>query len=199
VTSWFWLAGIVTLSLLPPLIKARLGGDEHAVTVYLALFSVAVGCGSALAAILARGRIVLGITIAGAVVLGLAAFDLGLAVWGVDAAGGALSPGELLGTARGLRVALDLAGIAIGGGLYIVPVFAAVQAWAGANFRARTVAAVNILNAAFMTGATVLVALLQSLGVTIAMLFAAVGALTLIVAALIRLTLPADIAPQDAR
>ena len=60
-------------------------------------------------------------------------------------------------------------------------------------------AAVNILNAAFMTGATVLVALLQSLGVTIAMLFAAVGALTLIVAALIRLTLPADIAPQDAR
>jgi acyl-[acyl-carrier-protein]-phospholipid O-acyltransferase/long-chain-fatty-acid--[acyl-carrier-protein] ligase len=111
---------------------------------------------------------------------------------------GALSPGDLLTTARGVRVACDLAGIAIGGGLYIVPVFAAVQAWAGANFRARTVAAVNILNAAFMTGATVLVALLQSLGVTIAMLFAAVGVLTLVAAALIRLTVPANIAPQQA-
>jgi acyl-[acyl-carrier-protein]-phospholipid O-acyltransferase/long-chain-fatty-acid--[acyl-carrier-protein] ligase len=198
VTSWFWLAGIVTLSLLPPLIKTRLGGDEHAVTVYLALFSVAVGCGSALAAILSHGRIVLGITIAGGVVLGIAALDLGLAVWGLDVATGALSPGDLLTTARGVRVACDLAGIAIGGGLYIVPVFAAVQAWAGANFRARTVAAVNILNAAFMTGATVLVALLQSLGVTIAMLFAAVGVLTLVAAALIRLTVPANIAPQQA-
>lgn len=199
VTSWFWLAGIVTLSLLPPLIKTRLGGDEHAVTVYLALFSVAVGCGSALAAILSHGRIVLGITIAGGVVLGLAALDLGLAVWGLDAAAGTLSPGDLLATGRGVRVACDLAGIAIGGGLYIVPVFAAVQAWAGANFRARTVAAVNILNAAFMTGATVLVALLQSLGVTIAMLFAGVGVLTLVAAALIRLTLPANIAPQEGR
>ena len=198
VTSWFGLAGIVTLSLLPPLIKTRLGGDEHAVTVYLALFSVAVGCGSALAAILSHGRIVLGITIAGGVVLGIAALDLGLAVWGLDVATGALSPGDLLTTARGVRVACDLAGIAIGGGLYIVPVFAAVQAWAGANFRARTVAAVNILNAAFMTGATVLVALLQSLGVTIAMLFAVVGVLTLVAAALIRLTVPANIAPQQA-
>jgi hypothetical protein len=49
-----------------------------------------------------------------------------------------------------------------------------------------------------MTGATVLVALLQSLGVTIAMLFAAVGVLTLVAAALIRLTVPANIAPQQA-
>ena len=50
VTSWFWLVGIVVLSLLPTLIKGLIGGDEDTVTVYLALFSIAVGIGSGLAA-----------------------------------------------------------------------------------------------------------------------------------------------------
>ena len=44
-----------------------------------------------------------------------------------------------------------------------MPAFAAVQAWAGADRRARVVAAVNVLNALFMTVATVFVALLQAL------------------------------------
>ena len=59
------------------------------------------------------------------------------------------------------RMAIDLAGLAISGGLYIVPTFAAVQAWAGADRRARVIAAVNVLNAAFMVGGTILVAVLQ--------------------------------------
>ena len=65
---------------------------------------------------------------------------------------------------RGIRIAIDLAGLAIAGGLFIVPAFAAVQAWAGADRRARVVAAVNVLNAAFMAGSTVVVALLQKCG-----------------------------------
>ena len=44
-------------------------------------------------------------------------------------------------SALGLRVMIDLAGLAIAGGLYIVPAFAAVQAWAGADRRARVIAA----------------------------------------------------------
>ena len=43
------------------------------------------------------------------------------------------------------------AGFAIAGGLFVVPTFAAVQAWAGADRpRLRVIAAVNVLNAAFM-------------------------------------------------
>ena len=53
---------------------------------------------------------------------------------------------------------IDLAGLAIAGGLFIVPTFAAVQAWAGADRRARVIAAVNVLNAAFMVGGTIVVA-----------------------------------------
>ncbi len=70
--------------------------------------------------------------------------------------------GAVFSSFLGLRVAVDLAGLAIAGGLFIVPAFAAVQAWAGSDYRARTVAAVNVLNAAFMTGATVAVAIMQN-------------------------------------
>ena len=156
VTSWFWLVGIVVLSLLPPLIKTLIGGNEDTVTVYLALFSIAVGVGSGLAAAIARGRIVLKTTLVGCVLLGVFALDLGIGDLGRAAGAVAASAGRgVFHLLLGIRVAIDLVGLAIAGGLFIVPAFAAVQAWAGADYRARTVAAVNVLNAAFMTGATV--------------------------------------------
>ena len=94
------------------------------------------------------------------------------------------------------RVAVGLAGLAISGGLFIVPAFAAVQAWSGADYRARTVGAVNVLNAAFMTGGTVLVALLQHVGVSVPQLFVLIGALTLVAAVAIRRTMPSDVEPE---
>ena len=193
VTSWFWLIGIVVLSLLPPLIKSLLGGNEDTVTAYLALFSVAIGIGSALAALIACGRIVLRTTFAGALLLGVFALDLGMVMFGAAPTNLALEPAAVLTSPLGLRAAVDLAGLAVAGGLFIVPAFAAVQAWSDADYRARTVAAVNVLNAAFMTGATVLVALLQNFGVTVPMLFLGIGVTTLAVAAAIWKTMPREV------
>ncbi|HWC92204.1 MAG TPA: MFS transporter [Pseudolabrys sp.] len=189
VTSWFWLAGIVVLSLLPPLIKTRIGGDEATVTAYLALFSVAVGIGSGAAAAIARGRIVLKTTLVGAALLGLFALDIGVASLGGGAAA-MQAPATVFSSALGIRAAVDFAGLAIGGGLFIVPAFAAVQAWSSPDYRARTIAAVNVLNAAFMTGATVLVALLQKAGVGVPLLFMGLGAATLLAALSIWKTMP---------
>jgi len=190
VTSWFWLVGIVVLSLLPPLIKVLMGGNEDTITVYLALFSIAVGVGSGLAAAIARGRVVLNTTLAGSVLIAAFALDLGVAATGATAASSPLGPGIVLTSALGIRAAVDLAGLAIAGGLFIVPAFAAVQAWAGADYRARTIAAVNVLNAAFMTCATILVGTLQKFGVTVPMLFLAIGGATLLVALAIWKTMP---------
>ena len=100
------------------------------------------------------------------------------------------APGAVFSSVLGIRVAIDLAGLAIAGGLFIVPAFAAVQAWSGADYRARTVAAVNVLNAAFMTGATVLVAMLQKAGVGVPVLFLMIGVATLLVAVAIWRTMP---------
>ena len=193
VTSWFWLVGIVVMSLLPPLIKSIIGGNEDTVTAFLALFSIAIGIGSGLAALIARGRIVLNTTLAGAVLLSAFALDLGAMTLNAPLLTSPQPPDLVFATALGLRAAIDLAGLAIAGGLFIVPAFAAVQAWSNADYRARTVAAVNVLNAAFMTGATVLVALLQLLGVTVPVLFMGIGAATLLAALAIWKTMPKDV------
>jgi len=190
VTSWFWLAGIVVLSLLPPLIKKQIGGNEDTLTVYLAIFSVAVGVGSGLAAMIARGRIVLRTTLVGAVLLGSFALDLGVATYAIAPMQTLQGPAVVLSSGPGLRAAIDLCGLAIAGGLFIVPAFAAVQAWSDAGHRARTVAAVNVLNAAFMTGATIAVAIMQKSGVTVPTLFALIGIATLGVAVAIWRTMP---------
>src|SRR5262249_13757595 len=93
--------------------------------------------------------------------------------------------------AAGVHVALDLAGIAIGGGLFIVPSFAAVQAWAGGDRRARVVAAVNVLNALFMTAAALIVAaLLEVANVAAPTLLIGLGLLNLVAAAVILRTMP---------
>ena len=132
-------------------------------------------------------------TLVGAVLLGVFALDLGATTFGVIAPLSPLGPEIILRSPLGLRAAIDLAGLAIAGGLFIVPAFAAVQAWSDADYRARTVAAVNVLNAAFMTGATVLVALLQKFGVTVPMLFLGIGVATFVVAAAIWRTMPKDV------
>jgi acyl-[acyl-carrier-protein]-phospholipid O-acyltransferase/long-chain-fatty-acid--[acyl-carrier-protein] ligase len=190
VTSWFWLVGIVVLALLPPLIKTQLGGNEDTLTVYLAVFSVAVGVGSGLAAVIARGRIVLKTTLMGAVLLAGFALDLGIATFGIASSQTLSGPTVVLSSGLGLRAAIDLCGLAVAGGLFIVPAFAAVQAWSDAGHRARTIAAVNVLNAAFMTGATIAVAIMQKSGVTVPALFVLIGVATLGVAFAIWRTMP---------
>lgn len=190
VTSWFWLVGIVILSLLPPLIKTLIGGNEDTVIVYLAIFTVAVGAGSGLAAGIARGRIVLGTTLGGAVLLGVFAIDLGAATLGAAPIASPQGPAVVFASALGVRAAVDLCGLAIAGGLFIVPAFSAVQAWSDVDYRARTIAAVNVLNAAFMTAVTILVAVMQKFGVTIPVLFLLIGAMTLLVALAIWKTMP---------
>jgi acyl-[acyl-carrier-protein]-phospholipid O-acyltransferase/long-chain-fatty-acid--[acyl-carrier-protein] ligase len=193
VTSWFWLVGAIVLSLLPPLVKTILGGTEEVVTMFLAVFSIAVAVGSGLAAWLASGRIVILPTAVGAVLLAIFAIDLGWATLNAPLSIVPHGAGEVLSSSLGLRVMIDLAGLAIAGGLYIVPTFAAVQAWAGADRRARTIAAVNVLNAAFMVGGTIVIAVLQMfLGTTTPMLFILIGIATLIVALVICKTMPAN-------
>jgi acyl-[acyl-carrier-protein]-phospholipid O-acyltransferase/long-chain-fatty-acid--[acyl-carrier-protein] ligase len=98
----------------------------------------------------------------------------------------------VLGALRGWRSLADLSGIAIGGGLFIVPAFAAVQAWAGIDRRARVVAAVNVLNAAFMVGGSGATSLLQHAGATAPALFMALGAGNLLVALIVARTTPRD-------
>jgi acyl-[acyl-carrier-protein]-phospholipid O-acyltransferase/long-chain-fatty-acid--[acyl-carrier-protein] ligase len=190
VASWFWLVGAVVLSLLPQLVKDILGGNEDVINAYLAVFSIAIALGSGLASWLAHGRIILLPTLIGAVLLGLFAIDLSLTLSGAPAPAGTLQFGTMWTSAKALRVAADLAGLAIGGGLFIVPTFTAVQAWAGVDRRARVIAAVNVLNAAFIVVGQVVVAVIQAFGVRVPTLLLLIGAACLVVAVAIGRTMP---------
>ena len=191
VASWFWLVGALVLSLLPPLVSFNIGGSEQVVTLFLTIFSVSVGVGSGLAAWLAAGRIVLLPTVVATVLLGLFALDLGWTASAVVPAASPLSIAGYFASPYSIHIAADLAGLAIAGGLFIVPVFTAIQVWAGDDRRARVVAAVNVFNAAFMVAGAVALALLQKLGLSTPLLFALIGAANLAVAVAIGCTMPA--------
>ena len=193
-TSWFWLVGAVALSLMPPLVKNVLGGNEEVVTACLAIFSI-FDRGRLGSRGLARGRThhpAADLDRRGAAGPVRASISAGRRTARRPSRGldGYLA---IFGSCRevcGSRI--DLAGLAIAGGLFIVPVFAAVQAWAGADRRARVVAGVNVLNAAFMAGSTVIVAILQKSGMTTSQLFMLLGVASLLVAIAIGRTMPAS-------
>ncbi len=192
VVSWFWLVGALVLSLLLPLVHANINGNELVITLFLTIFSVAVAFGSGLAAWLSAGRIVILPTLFGAVLLGVFALDLGWVASSLVPAASPLGIDAFFRTPHSVRIAVDLAGLAIGGGLFVVPTFAAVQAWAGADRRARVVAGVNVLNAAFMVVGAVLQGVLQSLGLSAPALFMLIGVANLLVAVAIGRTMPAS-------
>ena len=189
VTSWFWLVGIVVLSLLPPLIKTLIGGDEDTVTAYLALFSIAVGLGSGLAAASRAGASCSRRRLSAPCCSACSRWSSGWRRW-ASRRPYAAGPAAVFATPLGMLVAVLFSRACGRRRAFIVPAFAAVQAWSGADHRARTVAAVNVLNAAFMTGATVLVALMQKFGATVPLLFLLIGMATLVVALAIWKTMP---------
>ena len=161
--SWFWLTGAVALSLVPIVVRDATGGGIDVEAAISALFAIGIGGGSLAAARFAHGRITL--TPVPIAALGMAFFliEIGFATHGLVAA-----PGHEIGLAAffksgaGLRIAIDVTGLAASGGFYAVPLFAAIQAEAPPDRRARIIAAINSLNAIFMVGGTLTTAVLQS-------------------------------------
>ncbi|MFL1875579.1 MFS transporter [Hansschlegelia beijingensis] len=177
--SCFWLVGAVVLSLLPPLVKDPLGGRESLVTLFLVVFTVGIAIGSLAAARLSRRRIRLGLTPVGGALVGVFALDLAFATAGMTPPATSVGWSEFLRSATDLRIAVDLLGIAAGGGLFVVPVFAFLQAEAGEDHRARVIAANNVLNAAFIVGGSLILIGLQAAGLSTSTLIGLVGALSL--------------------
>ncbi len=179
-SAWFWLVGAIALSLLPALIKQSLGGSRAVATVALLLFCIGIAAGSLLAARIAGGRVRLIPPVIGAALAGLFMLDL----WRVAA--GAAGRHYLVPHVLG-----DLMLTAISGGLLAVPTFAAIQAWARPDRRARTVAGANVISAGAMALGALLVAGLLALGLGVPLLFGLLGLASLATAGIMLATLPA--------
>ncbi len=179
VVSFFWLIGAVTLALLPGMVTVTLGADTMVFNIYLALFAVGIALGSALASWLLNGRTLLLPTPIAAVFMAGFALDLGIGLLSVTPHVPALSAQNFFQSFAAWHIGFDLLGLAMSGGLFIVPAFAAVQTWAKPDHRARIVAAINVMSALFMVVGAVGVGLLQAAGLSMGMLFILMAALSL--------------------
>lgn len=180
--SWFWFVGTMLTGNLPVYAETHLGGTPTLYVFALALFSVGVGIGSLLCENLSGRTVEIGLVPLGA--FGMSACILHLALAQPD-----VSPKEGLDVAGFLardgawRVVLDLAGIGLFAGFFVVPLFALIQSRTPRGELSRVIAGMNIQNAAFIVAAAVGGVLLQSLaGWTIPRLFLALGIASILVA-----------------
>ncbi len=187
--SWFWFYGATFLTQFPNFAKNVLGGDEHVVTLLLALFSVGIGVGSLLCERLSGHKVELGLVPFGSIGLSLFAVDLWLTVHGMTATTSS-GVGAFLAQPAHWRVVADLMAIGVFGGFYIVPLYALIQQRSAQTHRSRIIAANNILNALFMVAAAALAIALLAAGLSIPELFLITGALNAVVAAYIYSLVP---------
>lgn len=189
---WFWLVGAFVLSILPTMVTELLGGSELVVPAYLTVFAIAVAVGSGIAAWMSSGRVVLLPAPIGTALLGIFSLDLAWNLWGLASTGHATTILGFFAGEKTIRVAIDLAGLAISGAFIAVPTFAALQTWAQEDQRARVIGAANVLSALFITVGLGAVAAIQALGTTIPQILVGLGLLNFAVAWLMLKTLPTN-------
>ncbi|MFO1311637.1 MAG: MFS transporter [Burkholderiales bacterium] len=187
--SWFWFYGATFLTQFPNFAKNVLGGDEHVVTLLLALFSIGIGAGSLLCERLSGHKVEIGLVPFGSIGLSVFALDLWLATRSMHATGLA-GIADFLREPGHLRVVADLVLIGLFGGFYIVPLYALVQERSEPAYRSRIIAANNILNAIFMVASAGLAIGLLGAGLSIPQLFLVTGILNALVAVYIYRLVP---------
>lgn len=187
---WFWFVGAFVMSMLPIIVTEILGGSEVVVPTYLAIFAISIAVGSAIAGWMSAGRVVLLPAPIGTLLIALFGIDLAWNLWGLQSTAEAETIAAFFAGQNTIRVAIDLAGMAIGGAFLAVPTFAAMQSWAHEDRRARVIGAANVLSAVFITTGLALVAGLQAVGVPVPMIILGLSALNIGIAGLMLATLP---------
>lgn len=182
--SWFWFFGALYLTQFPNYTHLILGGNELVGTMLLATFSIGIGIGSLLCDRMAGQKVEIGLVPFGSIGLSLFAIDLYFAV-PTDALTGAglIGPMAFLSEAWAWRVMIDIFGLSLFGGFYIVPLYALVQQRSRKSHLSRIIAGNNIINALAMVVAAVAGALLLGVaGLSIAETFLIVALLNVVVA-----------------
>ena len=181
--SWFWFYGATFLTQTPEFSKVILHGDESVVIFLLTLFSVGVSIGSLLCKTFTKNQVSLRLLPFGIAGLSIFAIDLYFSLSGLNINVDnetLLGISDLFGINGSWRVFADLFFLGFSGGLYIVPLYASMQAYAPKSHRARIIGANNIFNAIFMvTSAIFAIVILNSLGLTLPQLFLVTGLLNI--------------------
>jgi len=194
--SWFWMAGAITLTLVPVIVKSRIGGGVEVATAINLFFAVGIAAGSLSAAALAHGRIELAPTPFMLALMGLIAIHLGLSAGALPVATTQIGLTQFFGSWTGLKMGAEIVAYSFAAGLFVVPIFAAVQSWSSEDRRARVIGANNTLNAIFMVGGSIATTLILKLtGIEESTALAGLGVANLIAAIFFFRRLPAAYLP----
>ena len=158
--SFFWSMGAVLAAQFPPLVKNGLQSDQTVATLFLAVFSVGVAIGSVLVNWLLKGKVSARYSPVSALFMGVFVLDLFRRVrnW-PSHAGGLHDIQTFLTVPNSWMVVVDLLGVAIAGGMFVVPLYAFLTTTVPKSETARTIAANNIVNSGFMVAATAILAI----------------------------------------
>ncbi|HEV7343521.1 MAG TPA: MFS transporter [Sphingopyxis sp.] len=183
--SFFWAIGAILAAQFPPLVKNALGADNTVATLFTAIFSVGVAIGSIVVNRLLKGQVSARYSPGSVLVMSLFVLDLWWNVKGWSHHSTALMDWrEFLSLTTGDRIIFDLLGIAIAGGMFVVPLYAFLTTTVAKSQTARTVAANNIVNSGFMVAAVLLLSVLIGMGLTIDDTLLMVAAMCLVSAVL---------------
>ena len=166
--SFFWGIGAILAAQFPPLVKNALGADQSVATLFMAIFSIGVAIGSVVINRLLKEEVSARYSAASVIVMGLFVLDFWWTIGGWHVSpNGLIDWRTFIASSRADHLLVDLLGISIFGGMFVVPLYAFLTTTVEKSETAKTVAANNIVNSGFMVVATLALGVLTSLGVTI--------------------------------
>ena len=164
--SFFWTIGAVLIIIFPPLVKNVLGADEQVASLFIAIFSIGIAIGSVLINRLLKSEV--SARYAPASVIAMGGFVILLhfvaLTWDKQNDGLITLANFIFQPMAGLMI-LALLGVAITGGMFVVPLYAFLTTTVPKTETARTVAANNIVNSGAMVIGSLLAFALSSVGI----------------------------------
>lgn len=150
--SFFWTIGSVLIIVFPPLVKNVLGADEHVATLFIAMFSIGVAIGSVVINRLLKSEVSAKFAPASVLAMGALVVLLHFVSqsWARHANGELITLSNFVYQPSAALLLLTLLGIAITGGMFVVPLYAFLTTTVDKSETARTVAANNVVNSLSM-------------------------------------------------
>jgi MFS family permease len=164
--SFFWTIGAVLIIIFPPLVKNVLGANEQVASLFIAIFSIGIAIGSVLINRLLKSEVSARFAPASVIAMGVFVVMLHFVslAWGKHDPGLTTLGNFVLHPMAGLMI-IALLGVAITGGMFVVPLYAFLTTTVPKTETARTVAANNIVNSGAMVIGSLLAYALSSAGV----------------------------------
>jgi hypothetical protein len=166
--SFFWTIGAVLFIQFPPLAKNVLGADQEVASLFLAIFSIGIAIGSVAINRLLKGQVSARFAPASVIAMGLfvVAFHFVCRNWQINGDGELYTIGSFVNHDGAWMLLGTLLGIAVAGGMFVVPLYAFLTTTVPKDQTARTVAANNIVNSGAMVIGSLIALGLSAAGIS---------------------------------